>query len=235
MPVPATEQAPRILQLWQGSWIAAMVVGVVVWGLIVWSVVFHRRSRHGQQIPQQTRYNVPIEVLYTVVPFLIVAVLFYFTARDEAYLLKLSDKPDQTVRVEARQWSWAFGYTKDSVYDVGTQSKPPVLYLEKGKKVQFELVSPDVIHSFWVPAFLMKMDVVPGRTNRIELTPTKEGTFAGKCAELCGVDHSRMLFDVKVVGSAEYRAHLAELKAKGQTGQLLKGIQPYQSQGSVER
>jgi cytochrome c oxidase subunit 2 len=74
-----------------------------------------------------------------------------------------------------------------------------------------------------VPSFLFKMDVIPGKTNVFELTPNKVGTYAGKCAELCGVDHSRMLFNVKVVEKAEYDAYIAGLKASGQTGLLVTG------------
>ncbi len=234
MPAPATEQAPTVLRLWQGSWIAALAVGFLVWGLIIWSVIFYRRSRHGQDIPPQTRYNVPIEVLYTVVPFIVISVLFYFTARDEAYLLRLSDKPDHTINVVGRQWSWSFNYKDQNVYDVGTQGQPPTLYLPKDKTVRFELTSPDVIHSFWVPAFLFKQDVIPGRVNTFELKPTREGTFAGKCSELCGVDHARMLFNVKVVSEEEFERHMDALRAKGQTGELPEGIVPGNS-GSNEQ
>ena len=85
------------------------------------------------------------------------------------------------------------------------------------------MVSPDVNHGFWVPDFLFKMDVIPGRMNKFELTPNKLGTFAGKCTELCGLDHARMLFDVKVVSRAEYDAHIADLKTKGQTGVFAQG------------
>ena len=88
-----------------------------------------------------------------------------------------------------------------------------------------------MIHSFWVPAFLFKMDVIPGRTNQFEVTPNKEGTFIGKCAELCGVDHSRMLFTVKVVSQAEFDAHMQELRAKGQIGQLTSGRTTDAAQG----
>lgn len=110
MPTPVTEEAPRILSLWQGSWAAALVTGVLVWGLILWSVFFHRRSRTKVEVPPQTRYNMPIEALYTVVPLIIVSVLFYFTARDESKLLELSDKPAHTINVVGYQWSWGFNY-----------------------------------------------------------------------------------------------------------------------------
>ena len=263
MPTPVTDEAPRILSLWQGSWAAALAVGVLVWGLILWSVFFHRRSRTKVEVPPQTRYNMPIEALYTVVPLVIVSVLFYFTARDESELLDTSKKPDVTVNVVGYQWSWGFNYVEDvegsngdaktdenldavpqrfkddfpanagGVYDVGTpgQWNPqtnnpgPTLWLPKGKTVRFVLTSRDVIHSFWVVPFLMKQDVIPGHTNAFQVTPNKEGTFLGKCAELCGVDHSRMLFNVKVVSPERYEAHLRELAEKGQTGYVPAGIE----------
>lgn len=113
MPTPTTEEAPRILSLWQGSWAAALATGVLVWGLILWSVFFHRRSRTKVEVPPQTRYNLPIEALYTMVPLVIVSVLFYFTARDESDLMSLNKKPDLTVNVVGFQWSWCFNHIED--------------------------------------------------------------------------------------------------------------------------
>ncbi|MGW1022386.1 aa3-type cytochrome oxidase subunit II [Streptomyces sp. NPDC002577] len=263
MPTPVTEEAPRILSLWQGSWAAALATGVLVWGLILWSAFFHRRSRTKVEVPPQTRYNMPLEALYTVVPIIIVSVLFYFTARDESKLLSLSAKPAHTINVVGYQWSWGFNYIEDvpgstgdaktdenlaaipdkfkkafpanagGVYEVGTPGEKnpqtgnpgPTLWLPKGEKVRFVLTSRDVIHSFWVVPFLMKQDVIPGHTNSFEVTPNQEGTFLGKCAELCGVDHSRMLFNVKVVSPERYQKHLEELAKAGQTGYVPAGIE----------
>lgn len=265
MPTPVTEEAPRILSLWQGSWAAALAVGVLVWGLIIWSVIFHRRSRSKVEVPVQTRYNLPLEALYTVVPILIVSVLFYFTARDENKLLTNPEKPKHVVNVVGFQWSWAFNYLEtapdrpqgttplrqvkelnaipdrflkkapanaEGVYDVGipgdrnpqNNNPGPTLWLPKGETVEFVLTSRDVNHSFWVVPFLMKQDVIPGHTNSFTVTPTREGTYRGKCAELCGQDHSRMLFNVKIVSPERYQAHLKELAAKGHTGYLPAGI-----------
>ncbi|ELS51531.1 aa3-type cytochrome oxidase subunit II [Streptomyces viridochromogenes] len=265
MPTPVTEEAPRILSLWQGSWAAALAVGALVWGLILWAAIFHRRTRTKTEIPPQTRYNMPIEALYTIVPLLIVSVLFYFTARDEAELLELSEKPAHTISVVGFQWSWGFNYIEDvdgradtgdakadpdlavvpdrfsrafpagaeGVFDVGipatrnpqTGDPGPTLWLPKGEKVRFILSSRDVIHSFWVLPFLMKQDVFPGHNvNVFEVTPSREGTFRGKCAELCGVDHARMLFNVKVTSPERYRQHLKELADSGQTGFVPAGI-----------
>ncbi len=263
MPTPITEEAPRILSLWQGSWAAALATGALVWGLILWSIFFHRRSRTKVEVPHQTRYNMPIEALYTVVPLVIISVLFYFTARDETAILKTSAKPDHVINVVGFQWSWGFNYMEnvdgnpstpkklpsevssiadsklkavpegaEGVYDVGTPGERnpqngdpgPTLWLPKGETVQFILTSRDVIHSYWVPAFLMKLDVIPGHTNVFQVTPSKEGTYKGKCAELCGVDHSRMLFNVKIVSPERYQKHLEDLAKKGQTGYIPAGI-----------
>jgi cytochrome c oxidase subunit II len=210
-----TNQAPRILSLWQGSWIAALAVGALTWGLILWPVIFHRRKRAHTGLPPQTRYNLPIEVFYTVVPVIMIAVFFYFTARDEEKITHVSAHPDHTITVTAVQWSWQFTYDTDGGADAtttGTPAKPPTLFLPLGESVLFKLQSDDVIHSFWVPAFLFKMDVIPGQNNKFEITPTKLGTFAGRCAELCGKDHARMLFNVQVVSPADYKANVAQVE-----------------------
>lgn len=234
LPESATQQGEITTNLWVGSWIAAMIVGILVWGLIGWAVIaYSRRRRPGY--PVQTRYNLPIEILWTVLPFIMIGVLFFYTARDQSEILELTDDPDVTVDVVGFRWSWAFSYLDEGVYDIGVPATNnvvasadddvpsegytgPTMYLPQNQTVRFVLTSPDVIHSFYVPSFLFKMDLIPGRTNQFEVTPTKLGTYAGKCAELCGLDHSRMLFNVKVVTQAEYDARMAALKAKGQTG-----------------
>ncbi|XVX18859.1 aa3-type cytochrome oxidase subunit II [Actinomycetota bacterium] len=234
LPPPATEGADRVKNLWLGSWIAAIAVGLVVVGLVLWCIVMYRRRKDATGLPPQLRYNVPIEILYTVVPVMMVAVLFYYTARDEAALLDTSKPADVTINVVGKQWSWDFNYMDEDVHEAGThaqltgepgvEEELPTLYLPVGKRVEFVLTSRDVIHSFWVPAFLQKLDMVPGRVNRFQVMPTEEGTYAGKCAELCGAYHSQMLFNVKVVPEAEYNQHIAELKAKGNTGLLDNGV-----------
>jgi len=231
MPDPATVEGNSMLFLWQTSWIAALIVGAITWGLIAWAVVaYSRRRRPGY--PEQTRYNMPIEILYTVLPFIMIGVLFYFTARDESRLTRVSNDYAHTVNVVGFRWAWTFNYVEEKAYDIGVPANSntnpptdasytgPTLWLPVNEKTRFVLSSPDVIHSFFVPAFLFKMDVMPGRNNQFELTPNKLGTYAGKCAELCGIDHSRMLFNVKVVTKKEYLAHIAALKARGQSGQV---------------
>jgi cytochrome c oxidase subunit 2 len=209
-----------------------MITGVLVWGLIAFVAIRYRR-RSETEIPIQTRYNLPIEIFYTIAPIMMVIVFFYFTVDTQGKVLHNEKNPDETITVVGQQWSWTFNYnlgydkTKHAyapagsgqvVYEGGTTANRPTLWLVKDKSVEIYLASPDVIHSFWVPAFLFKMDDVPGRDNHFALTPTRTGTFEGRCAELCGVYHSRMLFNVKVVDQAAYDAHLAQLASQGNTG-----------------
>jgi cytochrome c oxidase subunit 2 len=217
MPTPITQQGKVVLTLWQNSWIAAFAVGIVVWGLVIWAVIFHRKR--SDVLPPQVRYNLPIEVLYTVVPFIMVAVLFYFTARDENYIDKVSAHPNVVVNVTGFQWSWEFQYPDlGNVAIIGNSRTDPTLYLPVGETVEFNLTSPDVIHAFWVPAFLFKRDVVPGHPNHFEITPTTTGTFAGRCSELCGIYHSEMLFTVKVVSQQEFLQFIAQQQAAQTAG-----------------
>ena len=218
LPEAATAEAPLIGDLWVGTWIAALAVGALVWGLIAWASIAYRRKKDDEGLPAQVRYNIPIETLYTVVPLLIIGVLFYWTMTNANEVLAKESEPDVQVGVIGQQWSWTFNYIDEDVYDVGTAATIPQLYLPVNNVVEFQLNSPDVIHSFWVPSFYFKMDLIPGRTNSFQVTPTKEGTYAGRCSELCGAYHSRMLFEVVVVSEEEYQEHLDELEAAGQTG-----------------
>ena len=221
-PNPITEQGKTVLTLWQGSWIAGLAVGVLVWGLILWAVIFHRKR--SDKLPPQARYNMPIEIMYTAVPFVLIAVFFYFTAKDENYIDKLSNKTDVVVNVLGFQWSWQFNYPQYGVTNVGNpwdpslsanQNEPllPVLEIPAGETVRFNLTSSDVVHSFWVPEFLFKRDVIPGHPNHFEVTVTQTGTFTGHCSELCGLYHSRMLFTVKVVTPQQFQAYMAAEQA----------------------
>jgi cytochrome c oxidase subunit 2 len=227
-PDPITTQGKVVVSLWQGSWIAGMLVGCVVWGLIVWAVVFHRKR--GDKLPPQVRYNMPIEILYTVIPFVLIAVLFYYTAKDENVLTATPANPAVTVNVIGFQWSWEFDYPQPNgappVKMTGAMWDPtkpdsrqtlPVLEVPVGERVQFNLTSPDVVHAFWVPEFLFKRDVIPGHPNHFQVTLTKTGTYTGHCSELCGVYHSRMLFTLKVVTPQEYQSWIAQQKANQST------------------
>jgi cytochrome c oxidase subunit 2 len=238
MPEAASDRANDIHNLWNGAWLAAILVGILVWGLIGFVVIRYRR-RSDDEVPVQTRYHLPLEILYTIAPVIMVLVFFNFTVTTQNDVKHLDADPDHTIAVVGQQWSWTFNYVEDpandgqTVFTAGTPAEPPTLYLPVDETVEFELTSPDVIHSFWVPAFAFKLDVIPGRTNRFTITPTREGTFPGRCAELCGTYHSRMLFTVRVVDAEEYAAELARLQAAGNVG-LAEGGQDADTQAGLE-
>ena len=219
MPEPVTTTGTYTLQLWQWAWVAAIATGVIVWGLIFY-VVWRFRRRRDDEIPVQTRYNLPLEIFYTIAPIMMVVVFFYWTVDVQNKVVAVDPDPDLTIDVVGQQWSWTFNYTEQgedgrTPFTSGTASDIPTLYLPVDQQVQFDLHSADVIHDFGVPAFLLKMDVIPGRLNQFQVTPNEIGTYAGKCYELCGTYHSRMLFNVEVVSQADYDAYLQGLVADG--------------------
>ncbi len=219
-----TEQAERMRVLWTWSTVAALVVGALVWGLMFWVCVAYRRR--GTELPRQTKYNMPIEALYTVVPFLIIAVLFYYTAITQTYVTDLRQRPDTTVTVTAFKWNWQFSYndrrdprTDDLVYTYGTTDEIPVVVIPENKNVRFVVNSIDVIHSFWVPETLFKRDVFPAATknqnNEWQIRPVVRGSYVGRCAELCGTYHSQMNFEMRVVSDSQYQRYLGALASFG--------------------
>ena len=231
MPDRATAQGPYTYELWKWAWVAAMVTGVIVWGLIFYAVVRFRR-RSDDEIPVQTRYNLPLEVFYTIAPVLMCVVFFFHTVRVQDEMTNIDANPDLTIEVMGQQWTWTFNYgighqdtsalgddddfAYDSyAYESGTGRDIPTFYVPVDQTIQFNLHSPDVIHSFGVPAFLTKLDVVPGRVNKLQVTPTVIGRYAGKCYELCGVSHSRMLFNIEVVSLEDYEDYVAGLADSG--------------------
>ncbi|MDR2293691.1 MAG: cytochrome c oxidase subunit II [Microbacterium sp.] len=234
---PATNHTEMVSGLWTTSWIVLLVVGAITWALMLFAAVAYRRRKGQTGLPVQMRYNMPMEIFYTIVPLILVVGFFFFTARDQAILETQYEDPDVSVIATGKQWAWDFEYQGDSadgsddVWSMGVQAQPdkdgnvnqdalPTLYLPVNKTVKIQLESRDVAHSFWIIDFLYKKDLYIGRDNFWSFTPTREGTYQGKCAELCGEYHSMMLFNVKVVSDAEYEDYLASLEAKGQTGSI---------------
>ncbi len=226
-----TNHTSSIIGLWVTSWIVLLIVGAITWGLIIWAAVAYRRRRGQTGLPVQLRYNLPIEVLYTIVPLILVIGFFAFTARDQATIEEPTENPDVQIEVFAKRWAWDFNYVTEDAYSAGVQaefnpdgtidtSNLPVLVLPVDKTVEIKIEARDVAHSFWIVDFLYKKDSIPGKTNYMYFTPTELGTFEGKCAELCGEYHSLMLFTVEVVSEADYQAYIAAQKAAGFEGQL---------------
>jgi len=237
----ATETSHYVFDLWRWGWVAALVTGVIVWGLIFYVCAKFRR-KSDDEIPVQTRYNLPLEIFYTIAPVIMVVVFFFHTVNAQNAILDEVDNPDHVIDVVGQQWQWTFNYPDQdavdapNVYEVGTASYIPTLMLPVDETVEFHLHSPDVIHDFWITGFLMKMDVVPGRVNHFQVTPKQLGSYSGKCAELCGVSHSRMLFNVEVVSREDFDAYLQQKEAAGDVSEapLLGGSEVNTQAGLAE-
>ena len=230
-PTGVTRQATRMRVLWTWTGVTALAVGIVVWGLIFWCVIRYRKK--SDELPRQTKYNLPVEIVYSIIPFLFIAGLFYRTVVVENDVNKLTPNPDVTVQVDAFKWNWQFQYlddhgtattytgTKTPLSTVGSDDEIPVLVIPVGENVRFVEHSEDVIHSFWVPEFIFKRDVIPygtqstARDNQFEITPTTEGSYVGRCAELCGTYHSQMNFEVRIVSKDTFQKYLTALDAAG--------------------
>lgn len=212
VPDPASSQGDEVLDLWRILLGAGIAVGALVAGLVLWSVVRYRRPRSAgpDDLPTQTAANIPIEVFYTVVPLVVVALLFGLTMRTQRRVTKASDSPDLAVEVTGFQWGWRFRYPAQGVTISGDANTPPTLVLPVGANVRLRLVAADVVHSFFVPAFLVKKDLIPGVDNSLEIRPSRIGRYPAVCAEFCGLDHWRMTFDVDVVSPEAFQAFVAD-------------------------
>ncbi len=204
----ATSQGRDIFGLWQGTFIVALAIAALVWGLILFVIIRYRHRN--DELPTQTQYIIKLELFYTAVPVVIVAVLFGFSWRTQNEVDALVTNPAVTIDVKGFQWQWQFNYRDEGVTITGVPSKDPTMVVPVNRTTRLNLRSPDVIHSFYVPDFLFKRDAIPGVTNRVDITPRDKGTYSGKCAEFCGLDHARMNFVVKVVSMSDFRAWVSE-------------------------
>ncbi|HET9613907.1 MAG TPA: cytochrome c oxidase subunit II [Candidatus Limnocylindrales bacterium] len=195
----------------------AVVIFFVVEGLIIWSVLRYRRKPGDNELPPQTHGNNLAEIIWTVVPTIIVIILFFASWQTLNTVEATSTNPDLKVRAVAGQFQWSFDYLPaDAQFDtkpVFTINAPVGpdggLTLPAGQTTHLFLKSPDVIHAFYVPQFLFKRDVIPGITNQFDLQiPASDAgqTFRGQCAELCGIGHRIMLFEVHALAPADFQA-----------------------------
>jgi cytochrome c oxidase subunit 2 len=206
-PAISSTQAAALADDWRIFTYAALAVAVLVWTLIVVAALRFRRSRRNPEPRSQRETNAPLEIAWTVAPLIVVIALFVLTYRIEAQVEARAPDPAVRISVEGYRWGWTFSYRGGPVVD-GTFQKPPEMVLPVGQTVAFEVSSRDVVHSFWIPDMLFKRDAIPGRVNRFDLTPTKTGTFLGRCGEFCGLSHALMTFSVRVVPPDEYRRWL---------------------------
>lgn len=271
-PEGVTPEGQEMRTFWTWSVIAALAMGVLVWGLIFWTITFHRRKKNTapeDEIPRQTGYNVPLELAYTAIPFVLIAVMFYFTVVVQNNVEKKEENPAVAVNVTGFQWNWKFGYKSvtingeqlvnpktdsklgtpfenqiteyreeegekvpvlgaaggrsnevrdylayDKIETLGTSSEIPILVLPTKTRIQFDLAAADVIHSFWVPEFLFKRDVMPfpkenHQDPSFQISEIdREGAFVGRCAEMCGTFHAMMNFEIRAVSPETFASYI---------------------------
>lgn len=207
LPTAATAQGRSINDLWTIFLVPALIVAAIVWGLISIAILRFRRRRDEAALPPQIEGHTGLEILWTSLPILTVLVLFGFTmltlGRIEA---RAPDAIDVTVT--AYRWQWRIEYPTAGVRVEGTPQQPAEMVVPVGRPVHVTLVSTDVAHAFYVPAFLFKRDAIPGRTTSFDLTVEEAGVYRGQCAEFCGVFHDQMLFTVRAVAPAEFERWL---------------------------
>lgn len=245
-PEAVTPQGERMAQFWTWSTITALVVGVITWALILWPVVAHRKR--GDALPKQFQYNHFLEFFYTGIPAIMVVILFYFTITTQNYVLAKVDEKDVAVSVDvtAFQWNWDFGYRGSQspdggeVHTIGTSAEIPILVLPTTKTIQYNLRARDVIHSFFVPEFNFKRDVFPApeRNNQdgvFQNSIDREGSFVGRCAELCGIYHSAMNFEVRALNPDRFDKYMALRETKNpKTGQGYTNAEALAELGSTD-
>jgi len=224
----ATAQGQDTFKLYSGMMTTGIIVGGIVFLLILWTVLRYRRR--SDEMPKQFHENIPIEIIYTIVPILIVAVLFAFTVITENKVdatvpLDATTTHGQAVvdiKVTAFQWGWRFDYPGLNVGVAGeTTNGPnnhgPQMVVPVGQTVQITLVSDDVIHGFYVRDFNFSRYALPGVTNHFDLDVLHAGTYNGQCTQICGLYHSEMLFSVRAVSPAAFRVWAAGQAASGHT------------------
>jgi cytochrome c oxidase subunit 2 len=192
-------------------------------GFILYSVFRYRRR--DDRLPPQTHGNTLVEIIWTAIPTVIVFILFVLSVTTLMTVEAKSDpsKGGVDIEVDGFQWQWQFRYADgdnnpdNDVSVVGDQANPPVMVVPVGEPIRLTLVSRDVIHSFFVPQFLIKRDLIPvpqgEDVNHLEFTVSDVGTYAGQCAEFCGDFHAKMTFSVQAMSRADFENWLADAKA----------------------
>lgn len=206
MPVEASTQATEIDWMWNLELIAMSFLFSLIVVPMIYSLVVFRRKKGDTTDATHIEGNTPLEITWTIIPLFIVVIFSYLGAGNLARTIR-SSSDEMVVKVVGSQWSWKFEYP-----DYGVTS--PELYLPKGKPILLKMESTDVIHSFWVPEFRVKQDLVPGRVTELRITPTLDGFYKVRCAELCGTSHYKMEQPVVVVDGAAFTSWITDQQAK---------------------
>jgi len=206
-----------------------IIIATCVFVAVLLIYAMLRFNHRANPVPSKTQHHTLLEVVWTLVPILILAYIAIYSF-PLLYYEAAVPKPDVTIEVIGRQWYWTYVYTKEGGFQFDSNMLPDKLakergeprllgvdnpvYVPVGKNVEIITTGSDVIHSWAVPAFGVKMDAIPGRLNHTWFFAKDIGTYYGQCSELCGANHAYMPIEVKVVSEKDYRAWLAQAKRK---------------------
>jgi cytochrome c oxidase subunit 2 len=229
-PVPSvTEQSQATQNLYFITFVIAVIVFVLVEGLLLYIAIRYRRKPTDTGLPPQTHGSTALELLWTIIPMITVTALFVgaLITLNEEFEAKAA-QPDLVVDVTGFQWQWTFEYPEQGIELTGVGREGPVMALPVGETVRIRLHSADtdVIHSFYVPQFLYKKDVIPGRVNEFDVVLQQVGTFAGQCAEFCGFGHADMHFSVQSMTRTDFDAWVAQQQAPPSPSSAPSGAPP---------
>jgi cytochrome c oxidase subunit 2 len=224
----STSQGRATFHLWQGFFVAGLIVGGVVFILILFVVIRYRRR--SDEMPRQTQYHTLTEIIYTVLPILTVIGLFVATVIVENQVDAISPNPDTEIHVYAFQWGWEFQYD-NGVKIIGQTTDAPTMVVPSNATVHIWLRSYDVIHGFYVPEFNFSRYASPGYWTDFNINVLHDGVYRGQCTQLCGLYHSIMFFNVRAVSPPAYQTWLRTEGAfqrahPGSIGQLPSHVHP---------
>ena len=197
LPTQASAEGVPIDNLFDGHFWMISFLFALIMVLMLYSVVVFRRRPDDDTDGPHVHGNTTLEILWTVVP-VIAVVGFGIWGTVVMGDLLAAEPNEMVIEVTGKQWEWSFAYPDQEVAS-------PDLVLPVNQPVLLEMESTDVLHSFWVPEFRVKQDLVPGRTTVLRLTPTQEGEYKVRCAEICGLEHAAMLANVSVVSTSASR------------------------------
>ncbi|PJZ71577.1 cytochrome c oxidase subunit II [Leptospira perolatii] len=246
MPVQASKEAVGVDHLYAFLLISSLISFVILIGGMTWFIFKYRRKTENDKTAYIT-HNTLAEFIWSFVPLVVLLAIFFWGWAVLSDLRKTGVKGDVEIHVTARQWSWAFQYQDgisitspsgdhfESDTAKSTLLKPAIVTVPVDQTVRLVMTSVDVLHSFYVPAFRNKMDVVPGRRTTFTFKPTQKGDFTVFCTEYCGTSHSNMMATIRVVGSEEFQAWKTaeeeKLKASLSATPADKGLALYNSKG----